>query len=97
MELPSSDYVRDHLLMGPSYGLDTDIAKKMSGFVTNPMERAEASKLAIFSVGEYCWNMKVYKPAASWEKAIKTLYDPFRIRCIAYLCLSQLRSGPNGH
>ncbi len=70
---PVSDYVRDHLLMGPAYGLDTDIAKKMSGFVANPMERAEASKLAIFSVGEYTWNMKTYKSGPSWERAIKTI------------------------
>ena len=35
---PVSDYVRDHLLLGPVYGNDTQIADQMSGFVTNPME-----------------------------------------------------------
>ena len=43
---PVSDYCRDHLLMGPSYGLDPNVAHAMSGFVANPMERAEASKVA---------------------------------------------------
>lgn len=93
---PVSDYVRDHLLMGPSYGLDTTIAKKMSGFVTNPMERAEASKLAIFSVGEYCWNMETYKPAASWEKAIKTLI-PTESAALRTFASHNSDTGPNGH
>ena len=53
---PVSDYVRDHLLMGPVYGNDTQIAHQMSGFVTNPMEHAEASKIAIYSVASYAWN-----------------------------------------
>lgn len=46
---PVSDYVRDHLLLGPVYGNDTTIAKEMSGFVTNPMEHAEALRL-LFTV-----------------------------------------------
>lgn len=53
---PVSDYVRDHLLLGPVYGNDTQIADQMSGFVTNPMEHAEASKIAIYSVADYAWN-----------------------------------------
>ena len=43
---PVSDYVRDHLLMGPVYGNGLDIKDDMSAFVSNPMERAEASKIA---------------------------------------------------
>ena len=58
---PVSDYVRDHLLMGPVYGNDTQIAHQMSGFVTNPMEHAEASKIAIYSVASYAWNPTVKK------------------------------------
>ena len=47
---PVSDYCQDHLLMGPAYGLDTQAAGTMTGFVSNPMEYAEASKVAIFGV-----------------------------------------------
>lgn len=39
---PVSDYVRDHLLMGPVYGNGLDIEDGMSAFVSNPMEHAEA-------------------------------------------------------
>lgn len=63
---PVSDYVRDHLLMGPSYGIDTDAQQDMSGFVSNPMDKAEPSKTAIFGVALYTWNMKSYDPEQAW-------------------------------
>ncbi|MGL4780734.1 MAG: beta-N-acetylglucosaminidase domain-containing protein, partial [Bacteroidales bacterium] len=66
---PVSDYVRDHLLMGPSYGLDTKAQNSMSGFVSNPMDKAEASKVAIFNVANYSWNMENYDPVTSWKQA----------------------------
>ena len=55
---PVSDYVRDHLLMGPVYGNGLDIKDDMSAFVSNPMERAEASKIALYSVADYAWNLE---------------------------------------
>lgn len=41
---PVSDFVRDRILLGPAYGNDLTIAGDLSGFVSNPMEHAEASK-----------------------------------------------------
>lgn len=70
---PVSDYVRNHLLLGPVYGLDKDIKADVSGFVSNPMDKAEASKVAIFSVADYTWNMKAFDSAASWARAIYEL------------------------
>ena len=70
---PVSDYVRDHLLMGAVYGLDTHIGKQMSGFVTNPMEYAEASKVAIYCVADYTWNPEKFDSDRSWKKAICAL------------------------
>lgn len=70
---PVSDYVRNHLLMGRTYGNDLDIAPLISGFVCNPMEHAEASKLAIYSVAEYTWNMAQYDADATWLRAISVL------------------------
>lgn len=70
---PVSDYVRDHLLMGEVYGNDTDVKNEMSGFVSNPMEHAEASKIAIFSVADYAWNPEKYDSKASWKAAVRAL------------------------
>lgn len=70
---PVSDYVRDHLLMGAVYGNDTETTEQMSGFVSNPMEHAEASKIAIYSVADYAWNPKKYDPQQAWLNAIQNV------------------------
>ena len=71
---PVSDYVRNHLLLGESYGLDKDAKSEMSGFVTNPMDKPEASKVAIFSVANYSWNLKQYDPTQTWDDAISIIH-----------------------
>ncbi len=68
---PVSDYVRNHLLLGSSHGLDTKAKGLMSGFVTNPMDKAEASKVAIYSVAEYSWNTDQYDGEKEWIEGIK--------------------------
>lgn len=93
---PVSDYVRDHLLMGPAYGLDTEANNLMSGFMSNPMEFAEASKVAIYSVANYAWNINNYDWMVTWENALKNVmpknYEAFRTFSIHNADL-----GPNGH
>ena len=53
LNYPVTDYCINHLLMGPTYGNDLDIADMLSGFTANPMEYAEASKVSLFSIGVY--------------------------------------------
>lgn len=67
---PVSDYVRDHMLLGAVYGNDLNIKNDMSGFVSNPMEHAEASKIAIYGVANYTWNLEQYNADATWKNAI---------------------------
>ena len=93
---PVSDYVRDHLLMGPVYGNALDIKDEMEGFVSNPMEHAEASKIALYSVADYAWNLSDYDSDASWRRAIKDLMP----RHAAYLETFAAHNsdlGANGH
>ena len=73
LNYPVTDYCINHLLMGPTYGNDLDIADMLSGFTANPMEYAEASKLSLFSIADYNWNMPAYDADASWEAAIEYL------------------------
>ena len=93
---PVSDYVRDHLLLGPVYGNDTTIAKEMSGFVTNPMEHAESSKIAIYSVASYAWNPAKYDTWQTWKDAIRTILPSAsgELECFA---IHNSDLGPNGH
>lgn len=66
-----TDYVRHIVLQGPVYGLETSLTDKdMSGFVSNPMEHGEASKLSLYSVADYTWNISGYNALDSWERGL---------------------------
>ena len=96
LNYPVSDYCINHLLMGPTYGNDLNIADMLSGFVSNPMEYAEASKVSLFSIADYTWNMPAYDSNASWEAAMKYLmpnnYEAFR-----FFCENNIDLGANTH
>lgn len=93
---PVSDYVRDHLLLGPVYGNDTHIASAMSGFVTNPMEHAEASKIAIYGVADYAWNPGQYDAQQAWEAAIREVL-PGAAGELQFFAAHNSDLGINGH
>ncbi len=73
---PCSDFKRGRLSMGRTYGLGTepDMRSEMTGFVANPMEQAEANKVALFSVADYCWNTTGFRSEESWHNGIRRLY-----------------------
>lgn len=93
---PVSDYVRNHLLMGPTYGNGLDIADDISGFVSNPMEHAEASKIAIYGVGDYTWNMTAYNSEQNWQNAMKVVM-PESYKALEIFASHNSDLGPNGH
>lgn len=93
---PVSDYVRDHLLMGPVYGNALDIKDEMEGFVSNPMEHAEASKIALYSVADYAWNLSDYDSDLSWKRAIKDLM-PQHAAYLETFAAHNSDLGANGH
>lgn len=69
-----TDYVRNIVLQGPVYGLDTTLTEKdMCGLVSNPMEHGEASKLSLYSVADYTWNPKKYNALDSWERGLEVM------------------------
>lgn len=93
---PVSDFVRDHILLGPAYGNGLDIANDMSGFVSNPMEHAEASKISLYGIADYTWNMKAYDYKADWEKGLKAVL-PGNYEALRTFALYNKDLGPNGH
>ena len=71
---PVTDYARQYVLQGPTYGLDTSLTEKdLCGLVSNPMEYGEASKLALYGVADYAWNIKAYNPMDNWERGMENL------------------------
>lgn len=93
---PVSDYVRDHLLLGAVYGNGLDIKDDMSAFVSNPMEHAEASKISLYSVADYTWNMERYDSDASWQRAVKDLM-PRHAQYLQTFANHNSDLGQNGH
>ena len=96
LNYPVTDYCRDHILMGPTFGNDTDIAEQLGGFVSNPMEYAEASKVSLYSIGDYCWNMEAYDADASWESAIQYLMPQYSAE-FRLFCENNVDLGDNVH
>ena len=91
---PVTDYIRNRLLMGPVYGNDTTLtSKEMRGFVSNPMEHAEASKIAIYGVGGYAWNPLTYDGIRAWRDAMKALLPE---DADALLCFASHNADPGG-
>lgn len=93
---PVSDYVRDHLLLGPSYGLDTSVKNNLAGIVSNPMEHAEASKVAIAGLADYAWNLEAYNSLNSWKQAIAKLF-PKDYEAYEFFSEHNADLGANGH
>lgn len=71
---PVTDYVRNIILQGPVYGLNTSLsAEDLCGIASNPMEHGEASKLALYGVADYSWNISDYNPIDNWERGLGVL------------------------
>lgn len=95
---PVTDFVRSRLLMGRVYGLATDpeVKKYMSGFSSNPMDKPEASKVTLFSIADYCWNIEGFHSERSWKDGIRRLF-PGCHAAMQVFCNHNSDHGPNGH
>ena len=93
---PVNDFVRDRMLLGPTYGNGLDVADQVSGFVSNPMQYAESSKIALYSIADYTWNMKAYDWASSWQRAIRDVLPSDSVALRVFASYNE-DLGPNGH
>ena len=96
LNFPVNDFVRDHMLMGPLYGNGQDIAPLVSGFVSNPMEYAETSKISLYGIADYCWSMENYDYQSNWEKSLRSIL-PGNDQALKTFALYNKDLGPNGH
>lgn len=95
---PVTDYVGNHLLLGRVYGLTQEDRAKdvMSGFVSNPMDKPEASKIALFGVADYAWNIKGFDSDPSWKEGIRRLF-PKCAEAVQVFADHNSDIGPSGH
>ncbi len=95
---PCSDFKRGRLSMGRTYGLGTEpeMVQEMTGFTANPMEQAEASKVGLFGVADYTWNITGFRSDVSWREGILRLY-PQCPEAMQAFCDHNSYLLPNGH
>ena len=93
---PVSDYCRPHLLLGKSYGNSADNGPLCSGFVSNPMDKPEASKIGLFGLASYTWNPANYNADTAWRTGITRLF-PEVAAAVQVFADHNSDQGPNGH
>ncbi len=69
--------------LGPYSGREKSIHRYCSGIVSNPSLQPEATKIPLYTIGDYLRNPYDYDPIASWQTAIKLVagagaYKAFR-------------------
>ena len=69
---PVNDYCDGKLVMAPLHNLNPDL-DNVTGFFSNPMQQADASKVALYSIADYTWNTDSFEYMSSWERAIEEL------------------------
>lgn len=86
LNYPVNDYGQHNLLMGPVVGNDPAIADMVSAFCSNPMQYAEASKVALASLADFAWDPTGFNADEAWENSLRELMpehaDAFRVFCL---------------
>lgn len=67
---PVNDINNKRLIMSPATVIDSGV-KNLDGVVTNPMQQAEASKIALFSVADFAWNVDKFDYNKAYEDGFK--------------------------
>jgi hyaluronoglucosaminidase len=68
---PVNDVAMVHELhIGPLRARESGLVNHSEGLLANPMTQAEASKIALWTIGEYLNDPISYDPEAAWDRAL---------------------------
>jgi hyaluronoglucosaminidase len=73
---PVNDYDRRRLFLGPLLNRSADLSEAAGGLLSNPMNEAEASRIALLTIADYTWNPHAYEPLPSWRAAVMHVGGP---------------------
>ncbi|MDE7388709.1 MAG: beta-N-acetylglucosaminidase domain-containing protein, partial [Muribaculaceae bacterium] len=96
LNYPVNDYGQHNLLMGPFTGNGTDIASYIEAFCSNPMQYAEASKVALYSIADFSWNPTAYNADKTWERSM-TVLVPEAPEAFRRFCITNVDVAPSTH
>ncbi len=89
---PVNDYEPSRLLMGPVTGRDRETLAYLEALVSNPMNQAEASRVALGTYADFLWNADAYDPQRSWETSIALLIGEEAMPVMLEFCRENLWS-----
>jgi hyaluronoglucosaminidase len=89
---PVNDYEPSRLLMGPITGRDYETLTHLEALVSNPMNQAEASRVALGTYADLLWNARAYDPQRSWEASISHLVGEEAMPVMLEFCRENLWS-----
>ena len=96
LNYPVNDYGMHNLLMGPVVGNDPAIADKVAAFCSNPMQYAEASKVALYSLADFAWAPEAFNADSVWEASLTAL-EPAHREAFRRFCLNNVDVGQSVH
>lgn len=67
---PVNDYAAGRLLLADYSGRERGIADHVVGVISNPMNQAAVSKIALSAFAELGWKPSTYDERAAWERAL---------------------------
>ena len=70
---PVNDYGRDRLYLGPIIQRTPSLSRHISGYVANPMNEAELSKIPLYTIARFFQNPYEYAPEKIWQEGILNL------------------------
>ncbi len=87
---PVNDYEPSRLLMGPITGRNALTLHHLEALVSNPMNQAEASKVALGTYADFLWNAEAYDPQRSWRASIAHLVGEEAMPVMLEFCQQNL-------
>ncbi|MEK5390082.1 beta-N-acetylglucosaminidase domain-containing protein [Margalitia sp. FSL K6-0131] len=91
---PVNDVDMSRVFLGKGEMLQPGI-KNLAGAVTNPMQEAEASKIALFALADYTWNTETFNADKSWNDSFKYI-EPNATEELHTLAKHMSDAYPNG-
>ncbi|GAA1734002.1 beta-N-acetylglucosaminidase domain-containing protein [Isoptericola hypogeus] len=89
---PVNDYGQSsgRLLLAPYDKREPGLSDHLAGLVSNPMNQAAASKVAVFGMLDFAWNDRAYDRDRSWVEAMRYLAHDDRRAVEALLAFGDL-------
>lgn len=92
---PCNDINSSRVLLGRGELLEEGVTG-FTGIISNPMQQAEPSKVALFAVADYTWNRSAWDADASWEASFKYV-EPEAAEALHTMAKHLSDPSPNNH